>query len=179
MGDQLPAASGTSSRQPPGSFEEKTKSDAPAVGSPKGAATAGLGDARKVRTREAGSPAAESRRSFPPTGTSAAPAGVPTNTIPISSQPAELLMLRAWHRRPATVKANRRLVWCGRPALARAAGMAGKPGPGPIAPVHRITIWTAFLGALAYLAFEAAQIARGAESASWLRAVAAALGVIA
>jgi len=57
--------------------------------------------------------------------------------------------------------------------------MASKPGPGPIAPVHRITIWTAFLGALAYLAFEAAQIARGAESASWLRAVAAALGVIA
>jgi hypothetical protein len=32
--------------------------------------------------------------------------------------------------------------------------MADTPGPGPLAPVHRITIITAFLGALAYLAFE-------------------------
>lgn len=35
--------------------------------------------------------------------------------------------------------------------------MATQPGPGPLAPVHRITIVTALLGALAYLAFEVHQ----------------------
>jgi hypothetical protein len=42
--------------------------------------------------------------------------------------------------------------------------MAPPPGPGPLAPVHRITIWTAFLGALAYLAFEVNQLLAGAGS---------------
>jgi uncharacterized membrane protein (DUF2068 family) len=42
-------------------------------------------------------------------------------------------------------------------------------GPGPLAPVHRITIWTAFLGALAYLAFEVKQIVDGAPGASVVR----------
>src|SRR5262247_1875848 len=37
-GDQFPAGSATSSRQPPAWFEENTNSEAPAVGSPKGAA---------------------------------------------------------------------------------------------------------------------------------------------
>ena len=43
--------------------------------------------------------------------------------------------------------------------------MVTTPGPGPLAPVHRITIWTAFLGALAYLAFEVNQLVAGAGSA--------------
>jgi uncharacterized membrane protein (DUF2068 family) len=55
-------------------------------------------------------------------------------------------------------------------------------GPGPLAPVHRITIWTAFLGALAYLAFEVKQIVDGAPGASVVRvalALAAALAIAA
>lgn len=39
--------------------------------------------------------------------------------------------------------------------------MADTPGPGPLAPVHRITIVTAFLGTLAYLAFEVNQLVAG------------------
>ena len=55
--------------------------------------------------------------------------------------------------------------------------MADAAGPGPIAPVHRITIWTAFLGAAAYLAFELKQIADGAPGAFGLR-VALALAAV-
>jgi hypothetical protein len=55
--------------------------------------------------------------------------------------------------------------------------MADAAGPGPIAPVHRITIWTAFLGAAAYLAFELKQMADGASGASGLR-VALALAAV-
>ena len=40
--------------------------------------------------------------------------------------------------------------------------MVDAPGPGPLAPVHRITIVTAFLGALVYLAFEVNQLVSGA-----------------
>lgn len=36
--------------------------------------------------------------------------------------------------------------------------MAARQGPGPLAPVHRITIVTAFLGAIAYLAWELNQL---------------------
>jgi hypothetical protein len=39
--------------------------------------------------------------------------------------------------------------------------MADTPGPGPLAPVHRITIVTALLGALAYLAFEVKHLIDG------------------
>ena len=39
--------------------------------------------------------------------------------------------------------------------------MAATSGPGPLAPVHRITIATALLGALAYLAFEVHQLVVG------------------
>ena len=48
--------------------------------------------------------------------------------------------------------------------------MAAPTGPGPLAPVHRITIVTAFLGALAYLAFEVHQLAVGPDG-SVLRVV--------
>ena len=41
--------------------------------------------------------------------------------------------------------------------------MADTPGPGPLAPVHRITIVTALLGALAYLAFEVKQLVEGPD----------------
>jgi hypothetical protein len=39
--------------------------------------------------------------------------------------------------------------------------VATSPGPGPLAIVHRITIWTALGGALAYLAWEATHLAAG------------------
>ena len=42
--------------------------------------------------------------------------------------------------------------------------MPASPGPGPLAPVHRITIVTAFLGALFYLAFEVKQLWSGTGS---------------
>jgi len=45
--------------------------------------------------------------------------------------------------------------------------MADTPGPGPLAPVHRITIVTAFLGALAYLAFEVKHLVDGADGSIW------------
>lgn len=57
--------------------------------------------------------------------------------------------------------------------------MAAASGPGPLAPVHRITIWTAFLGAIAYLAFSANQLAQGVESASVLQLVLALAATIA
>lgn len=41
--------------------------------------------------------------------------------------------------------------------------MADTPGPGPLAPVHRITIVTAFLGTLAYLAFEVKHLVDGPD----------------
>jgi uncharacterized membrane protein len=43
--------------------------------------------------------------------------------------------------------------------------MPASSGPGPLAPVHRITIVTAFLGALVYLAFEVRQLWSGTGSA--------------
>jgi len=55
---------------------------------------------------------------------------------------------------------------------------AATPGPGPLAPVHRITIVTALLGALAYLAFEAHQLAVG-TGGSVLRVVLALAATVA
>jgi len=57
--------------------------------------------------------------------------------------------------------------------------MVAAAGPGPLLPVHRITIWTAFLGALAYLAFEVKQIVDGAPDASIVRVAAALAAVVA
>ena len=56
--------------------------------------------------------------------------------------------------------------------------MAAPTGPGPLAPVHRITIVTAFLGALAYLAFEVHQLAVGPDG-SVLRVVLALAATVA
>ncbi len=44
-------------------------------------------------------------------------------------------------------------------------------GPGPVAAVHRITIVTALLGALAYLAWEVNQVLSGGGGLAVLRAV--------
>lgn len=57
--------------------------------------------------------------------------------------------------------------------------MAVPQDPGPLAPVHRITIITAFLGALAYLAWEVNQVARTGELLAGLRALLAAAVVVA
>jgi hypothetical protein len=51
--------------------------------------------------------------------------------------------------------------------------MAAAPGPGPVAAVHRITIVTALLGALAYLAWEVNQVLSGEGPPAVLRAVVA------
>ncbi len=51
--------------------------------------------------------------------------------------------------------------------------MPAAPGPGPVAAVHRITIVTALLGALAYLAWEVNQVLSGGGPAAVLRAVVA------
>ncbi len=59
------------------------------------------------------------------------------------------------------------------------AGVAAPQGPGPLAPVHRITIITAFLGALAYLAWELNQLARTGEVLSGVRALLAAAVAVA
>jgi hypothetical protein len=45
--------------------------------------------------------------------------------------------------------------------------------------VHRITIFTAFLGALAYLVWELNQLFRGGEALAGLRAILAAVVVVA
>jgi hypothetical protein len=42
--------------------------------------------------------------------------------------------------------------------------MAASAGPGPLAPVHCITIWTSFLFALVYLAYEVRRFADGGGS---------------
>lgn len=47
-------------------------------------------------------------------------------------------------------------------------------GPGPLAIVHRVTIGTAFLGALAYLAWEVGQAVAGAGAGAVVRAALAA-----
>jgi hypothetical protein len=52
------------------------------------------------------------------------------------------------------------------------------PGPGPVAAVHRITIVTALLGALAYLAWEVNQALSGGGPLAALRAVIALVVVI-
>lgn len=52
--------------------------------------------------------------------------------------------------------------------------VAARSGPGPLAPVHRITIITAFLGSLAYLAWELNQAVSTAAPAAIARAMAAA-----
>jgi hypothetical protein len=41
--------------------------------------------------------------------------------------------------------------------------MVDTPGPGPLAPMHRITIFIAFLGTLAYLAFEVQHLVAGPD----------------
>jgi hypothetical protein len=56
--------------------------------------------------------------------------------------------------------------------------VAAAQGPGPLAPVHRITIVTAFLGALAYLAWEVNQVARTGDALAVLRALLAAAVVV-
>jgi hypothetical protein len=56
--------------------------------------------------------------------------------------------------------------------------MPDKPGPGPLAPVHRITIGTALAGALVYLAFEVKQLIDGAGG-SVVRVLVALAGTIA
>ena len=67
---------------------------------------------------------------------------------------------------------------CGAVASTRASCYAGAvastQGPGPLAPVHRITIITAFLGALAYLAWELNQLIRHPDAESLVLAVLAA-----
>jgi hypothetical protein len=55
-----------------------------------------------------------------------------------------------------------------------AGAVASAQGPGPLAPVHRITIITAFLGALAYLAWELNQLIRHPDAESLVLAVLAA-----
>ena len=55
--------------------------------------------------------------------------------------------------------------------------MAASQGPGPLAPVHRITMITAFLGALAYLGWELNQLRHTGDLLTSLRAVLAA-GVV-
>jgi hypothetical protein len=52
------------------------------------------------------------------------------------------------------------------------------PGPGPIAVVHRITIVTALLGALAYFAWEVNQVMSGGGPLAVLRAVVALAAVV-
>jgi len=52
--------------------------------------------------------------------------------------------------------------------------VAAAQGPGPLAPVHRITIITAFLGALAYLAWELNQLIRHPDAESLVLAILAA-----
>jgi hypothetical protein len=56
--------------------------------------------------------------------------------------------------------------------------MAPRQGPGPLAAVHRITIVTAFVGALAYLAWEVNQVVRTREPLAGLYAVLAAAVVV-
>lgn len=51
--------------------------------------------------------------------------------------------------------------------------MPAAPGPGPVAAVHRITIVTALLGALAYFAWEVNQVLSGDGPLAVLRAVVA------
>jgi hypothetical protein len=47
--------------------------------------------------------------------------------------------------------------------------MATPPGPGPLVTVHRVTIWTALAGALAYLAWETNVLLGGWEVAAAVR----------
>ena len=56
--------------------------------------------------------------------------------------------------------------------------MPDKPGPGPLAPVHRITIGTALAGAVAYLVFEVHQVVAGPDG-SVLRVLLALAGTLA
>jgi hypothetical protein len=60
------------------------------------------------------------------------------------------------------------------PGALLSGSVAARPGPGPLAPVHRITIVTAFLGALAYLAWELNQAFSTGAPAAAARALAAA-----
>jgi hypothetical protein len=55
--------------------------------------------------------------------------------------------------------------------------MAASQGPGPLAPVHRITMITALLGALAYLGWELNQLFHTGDLLTSLRALLAA-GVV-
>jgi hypothetical protein len=60
------------------------------------------------------------------------------------------------------------------PAPCYAGAVAAPQGPGPLAPVHRITIVTAFLGALAYLAWELNQLVQNRDAESFVLTVLAA-----
>jgi hypothetical protein len=57
--------------------------------------------------------------------------------------------------------------------------VATSQGPGPLAAVHRITIITAFLGALAYLVWEINEVRTTGSAAAVARCVAAAAFVVA
>jgi hypothetical protein len=57
--------------------------------------------------------------------------------------------------------------------------VATSKGPGPLAAVHRITIITAFLGALAYLVWEINEVLTTGGAAAVARCVAAAAFVVA
>jgi hypothetical protein len=57
--------------------------------------------------------------------------------------------------------------------------VAASRGPGPLALVHRITIVTAFLGALVYLAWEINEVMTTGTAAAAARCVAAAAFVLA
>jgi hypothetical protein len=56
--------------------------------------------------------------------------------------------------------------------------MPAAPGPGPLAPVHRITIATALAGAVVYAAFEVKLLADG-TGGSVVRTLAAVGGAVA
>ena len=57
--------------------------------------------------------------------------------------------------------------------------MADRQGPGPLALVHRITIVTAFLGAIAYLVWEINQVFTTGGASAVVGALAAAAVVVA
>jgi hypothetical protein len=56
--------------------------------------------------------------------------------------------------------------------------VATSPGPGPLAIVHRLTIWTALCGALAYVMWEATQLAAGWHWVGAARAVLALMATV-
>jgi hypothetical protein len=66
-----------------------------------------------------------------------------------------------------------------RAAACYAGAVPTRQGPGPLAPVHRITIITAFLGALAYLAWELNQLVQRRDAESFVLVLLAAGAAVA